>query len=242
MKKMLLALALALPSFAGAESIILTPANTVNFRGEVNDSSAQAAQTKLMELNRKRGAAKYPIYLVLDSPGGSISAGNDFIDYARTIRDVKTVTLFAASMASAIAEALPGERLITETGTMMFHRASVGLQGQISEGEVESRLAYIKSIVGVLEKRNADRLKIPLADYKARVVNEWWEIGSGAVSANMADRVVSLNCAQSLIDAREESFAQVFIFITKVTYSGCPLFRSPINESEDENKEESDEI
>ena len=67
---------------------------------------------------------KETIYIVVNSPGGSVTAGMKFITFANGIDNVKTITITAISMGSAIVEALPGERLIVPNATFMFHRAA----------------------------------------------------------------------------------------------------------------------
>lgn len=223
-----IAMLIAVPTMASPK-IVLTTANTVTFRGVVDGTSITKAQLKLVDLVKLRGKAKYPIYLVLDSPGGSIVAGQAFIEFAKNIPNLETITIFSASMAAGIVEALPGKRNITENGILMFHRASGGFEGQFEEGELESQLSLWKKIVRSMEQKNADRLGITLADYKARIVNEWWLFGSQAVLEKGMDQTVDLVCSQALIDERESVHQQVFIFTIESEFSGCPLFRAPLS-------------
>jgi ATP-dependent protease ClpP protease subunit len=214
---------------AQAAEIKLTTGNTVVFRGAVDGGSITKAQLKLAELATTRGKAQYPIYLVLDSPGGSIVAGDAFIQYAKTIPNVHTITIFAASMAAGIVESLPGKRYMAENGILMFHRASGSFEGQFEEGELESQLALWKHIVRSMEQRNADRLQIPLATYKQKVVNEYWLYGQQALVDKAADEMATITCSQQLTDERESVMQHVFVFSVKKEFSGCPLFRAPIS-------------
>lgn len=227
LKTVLLATFLAFSAFPQqiSSQIYLTSENTLTLRGEVNDESIGKLQNKLAELNAKRGSRNYALYLVLDSPGGSIDAGMAFIEYAKTVRNLHTISLFAASMASAIVQALPGERIGTETSMLMFHRAAGGFQGQFADGEVESRLNAAKQVVALLETKNADRMHMSLADYKQAVQNELWQFGSNAIGKSV-DRLVSLKCSDELIAGNTTETIQIFIFSVTVRYSNCPLFRS----------------
>jgi len=212
---------------AQKEIILLGTANTVTFRGEVNLGTVLEAQEQLIKLAINRGRAEYPIYLVIDSPGGSITDGLDFIRFAGAIRDIKTVTIFAASMASAIVEALPGERLMVENSALMFHRARGGVDGQFEDGELESRLIMIKRMVRRMEQVNADRLKLSLKDYKEKVKDELWMDENEALEQNGADRIVVLTCTPALINQStivSENIAGLFTINFK--FSACPLMRS----------------
>ncbi len=220
-------LALLFSVSANAAIINLTEKNTVTLRGPVDGNSVKKVQRELHDLSVKRGFANYPIFLVLDTPGGSIDDGEDLIQFAKSIRNLHTITLFAASMGSAIVQALPGKRLITEHGVQMYHRAKVGLSGQIEDGELEVRLTLIKNMVRALEQRNASRMSMPLQTYKKRVKDEMWFSASQAMAERAADAIVDLKCSDSLVKREERLSVQVFIFNINLAFSGCPLFRVP---------------
>lgn len=198
--------------------ILLTTANTVNLRGEINEFSVLRTQEALAKLEAARGSKDYPIYLVIDSGGGSIHDGLSFIEFAKTIKNLHTINLFAASMASAIQQALPGKRIGLANSVSMFHRASGGFQGQFSDGEVESRLKFSKDMVALLETANASRLQMSLADYKVKIVNELWIVGADNLTQHALDEIDTIKCETSLMDKAEVSGNTIF--------SGCPLFRT----------------
>lgn len=209
-----------------AKNIELTPDNIVVFRNEVSDDSVSKAQLDLAKKVAKRGTKTYTIYLVLDTPGGSISAGLNFIEFAKTVPNLETVTLFAASMGSAIVEALPGKRNIIDSGILMFHRAAGGVSGQFEDGELESRLAFYKKWVRNMENVNANRLNITLDAYKAKVKDEYWVSGKDAVTDKAADEVVSIVCSESLLDTHTtETFVFMGMFEIQVKFNGCPLIK-----------------
>jgi ATP-dependent protease ClpP protease subunit len=209
-----------------AETIKLTADNHVLIRTEIDDTSVSKAQVELASKVLKRGFRSYKIYLVLDSPGGSIDSGLSFIEFAKTIPNLETVTLFAASMASAIVEALPGKRHVIESGIYMFHRARGGVEGQFEDGELESRLNLYKKIVRNMEITNANRMGMSLELYKAQVKDELWILGSEAVAKKAADSVVNLECSQDLINSKTiETFNVMGLFEVQVQFSDCPLIR-----------------
>lgn len=213
---------------AHGETLNLNSLNTVTFRNEVTPDSTTDVLLKIAAANGTRGSKTYPIYLVIDSPGGSIMAGIAFIDAAKQTKNLRTVSIFAASMASAIVEALPGERLITPVGIMMFHRAAGGFSGQFETGELESQLDLVKTIVRTMEGVSAARMKLTLADYKQKVINQYWLLATQAVQNHAADKVVDIVCSQELID-RRESASQCDIFgCSDTEYSACPNMRYPL--------------
>jgi len=234
MSKLLLGLLLAATAITAAtsaqkrETVYLTPENTFIFRGAVDSGSVANALEKLTILVNKRVDENETIYLVLDSPGGSIFAGEQFIQAVKMFKNVKTISIFAASMAHAIAQALPGERLVAENGTMMAHRARGGVSGQIGTGELESQLKYIKSVILFMEKRNANRMDLSIEEYQKRVKDEYWAFGKSAVEEGMADRVVNIECSKDLIKKKIKSQIRTLFGSATVSMSGCPLYPYPI--------------
>lgn len=200
------------------KAIHLTPENTVSFDTQVDGGSVIAVSFKLIEKVILRGTQDYPIYLVMNCPGGSVYAGEKFIQFAKTIPNLKTVTIFAASMCSAIVEGLPGERLVTEHGVMMFHRAKGSFEGQFEDGEVEQQLALWKSIVRSMEQRNANRMSLSLEEYKAKVKDEYWVFGADNVVSKVSDRLVDIQCSNELID------------------QGCPLLGVPYKQQQEDEE------
>lgn len=226
MKKVLLML--LFPIMSIADVINLNPTNTIVFRGEVSNESVDYYQKKMHELLKVRGSKNYKIYLVMDSPGGSVFAGENFIQYLKTVPNVDTITLFAASMGSAIVQGNSGTRYIAQNGIMMFHRASGGLSGQFETGEVESRLSFFKSSVLAMEIRNALRMNTTIDNYKKAVVNELWLYGNQAVYKKAADKQIDIVCSSELIDKQDtQNIMLMGIIPISIKFSACPLFRTP---------------
>jgi ATP-dependent Clp protease, protease subunit len=200
--------------------------NTVTLRGEVN---GEVVQRVMKEISALRAAKpKETIYLVLDSPGGEVQAGGVFIEFLKGQENIKTITLFAASMASGIVEANKGERLITSSGILMFHRAVIGLKGQI-DGEIESELAFFKSMIEDLEKMNAERMNMSLREYREKIKDEYWIHGKQAVDKKAADKVVVIKCSNELINATSTIEFRSFFGNATIEYSKCPLFSDPVS-------------
>lgn len=224
--KYLLVLALTiscsgLVASSSPEQIVLTSQNSVLLLGEVNDQAVDNVMHDILDLREKNEKSK--IYISILSPGGNIDAGMRLIRFLKTQENVDTITVFGASMASGIVEGNPGERLILKDGTLMFHRATVTLSGQIDDGELESRLAYFKEIVDDMEKTNYERMMLTKADYKAYVKDELWLFGQRAIREHAADRIVSIKCSKELLKTKISMSIKVLIFSNTVEVSACPL-------------------
>lgn len=205
--------------------ITLEDANTVVLRGPVTGSSVGKTMKQLQKISRSI-SKNTPIYLVLDTPGGSISDGMDLIDFAKALpQKVNTITLFAASMGFHIAQSLD-TRYIAHDGTLMSHRARVeGLGGQV-KGELETRYKMLLRAVDMLDSVAASRLGMSLKDYEAMIVNEYWVFGFDAIGQKAADEQVLLKCGESL-DGTDTVEYQTLFGSAQVTFSKCPLIKEP---------------
>lgn len=211
---------------ATSETLTLSPENTVIFRYVFTKGTISQTVEKLLKLSSKMPDDS-TIYLVLDTPGGSVDAGNQLIAAARALpQEVKTVTLFSASMGFITVQSL-GERLITPNGVLMSHRARVGLRGQIY-GEFESRFKFIKEGITDIESRMAERLGLTAKAYRAKIFNEYWTEGSNAVAQKAADRTVSLACDKDSLGTYVDTI-RTFFGNVEVEWSHCPLVSSPLS-------------
>lgn len=205
--------------------IKLRTSNTVVLRGVVNYNSIKVVQKKLLELSSKL-PRKSSIFLVLDTPGGSVSAGMELIQVAQAIpQRVITVTNFAASMGFITAQYL-GPRYILPQGVLMSHRATAQISGQVP-GEINTRLASTMRLINDLEVVSSKRMKIPLRTYKSLIFGEYWTHGKYAVQDGAADRVVRATCGQSMLGTTKETVDTIFGPVI-VTWSKCPLISSPL--------------
>ena len=112
---------------------------------EVRDDNANAICAQMMLL-----AAEDPekdIYLYVNSPGGSITAGMAIYDTMQFIKpDVSTLCIgMAASMgAFLLAAGAKGKRFVLPNSTVMIHQPLGGFQGQASDIEIHAK--YILSL------------------------------------------------------------------------------------------------
>lgn len=211
------------------EVVTLNSNNTAVFRGVIEGSSVLKIQLRIAKLVAMRGLKSYPIYLVLDSPGGNLEAGSQLIEFCKIIPDLRTITVFGASMAAVAVELLPGERLITGNGELMFHRAAAQVSGQIEVGELESRMASLKELVLSLETSVAKRLSLSVVEYKAKIKNELWLSSSQALKERAVDKIIDISCSEELVDSRISMSLFTIFGEEKVIFSGCPTLRSPID-------------
>jgi len=227
MKKLFLVfiVGLFLSTISLAKTRVLKDTNTVTFRGVVTYKTVAEASQKLLKLSNKLGK-KEVIYLVLDTPGGYISAGLEFIQMVKALpQRVITITNFAASMGFIFVQNFDN-RYVLPHGTLMAHRAWMLEMGQVP-GEFNVRSNYWRKKIYDMEKTVAKRLGMSLREYRKFSYNEYWADGIDCVKDKTADKIVSARCGKSLVDTYEDTIATFFGPI-KVTWSKCPLITAPL--------------
>jgi ATP-dependent Clp protease protease subunit len=108
--------------------------------GPVNDAVANVVVAQLLFLESEN--PDKDIFLYINSPGGSVSAGLSIFDTMQFIKpDVSTMCLgMAASMGSFLLMAgAKGKRLALPNSRIMIHQPSGGAQGQATDIEIQAR-------------------------------------------------------------------------------------------------------
>lgn len=225
MRIFLLALLFVTSAFAETKVITLTKDNHINFNASVSGRYVAEKQLEVLKLVATSKAEEF--YIVINSPGGSITAGNAFIETVKsTGKTFHTITLFGASMAYNIAQNL-GKRYITPSGIMMSHRAKLsGLAGQIP-GELNSQLHLYEKMANDLHERAAKRVGISPKLYLKQIYDELWLFGGEAVKTNHADQEVLVKCDVSLNGTVSGKVA-TFFGMVEVIFSECPIITAPV--------------
>lgn len=105
--------------------------------GEVNDQMANTVIAQLLFLDAQD--SKKDIYMYINSPGGSVTAGLAIMDTMNFVKaDVQTIAMgMAASMASILlSSGTKGKRFALPNSTVLIHQPSGGAQGQQTEIEI----------------------------------------------------------------------------------------------------------
>lgn len=108
--------------------------------GEIEDNLANSVIAQLLFLDAQD--PEKDIYLYINSPGGSVSAGMAIFDTMNFIRaDVQTIAMgMAASMGSFLLTAgTKGKRFALPNAEIMIHQPLGGAQGQATEIEIAAR-------------------------------------------------------------------------------------------------------
>ena len=108
--------------------------------GEVTDPMASVVTAQLLFLEAE--APHKPLYMYINSPGGSVTAGMAMYDTMQYIRsEVHTIAMGqAASMGSLLlAGGAPGCRSTLPNASIMLHQPSGGAQGMASDIQIRAQ-------------------------------------------------------------------------------------------------------
>ncbi len=117
--------------------------------GEINDEVANLIVSELLYLNSLNNE---DIYLYINSPGGSVTAGMAIYDTMNFIKcDVSTICVgMCASMAAfLLSSGAKGKRVCLKNGEVMIHQPLGGVQGQATEIKI-----HAQRIIKLKEKLN----------------------------------------------------------------------------------------
>ena len=108
--------------------------------GPIDDNTANSVIAQLLFLDAQD--PEKDIYIYINSPGGSVSAGLAIFDTMNFVKaDVQTIAMgMAASMGSfLLAAGTKGKRFALPNAEIMIHQPLGGAQGQATEIEIAAR-------------------------------------------------------------------------------------------------------
>jgi len=158
--------------------------------GPVNDQSANVVVAQMLFLESEN--PDKDIYLYINSPGGSVTAGMSIFDTMQFVKpDVSTMCLgMAASMGSFLLMAgAKGKRVALPNSRVMIHQPSGGAQGQATDVEIHAR--EILKTRAQLNRIYAERTGQPLEKIEADMERDFFLDPEEAKTYGLIDQVIA---------------------------------------------------
>lgn len=158
--------------------------------GPVNDGTANLVVAQMLFLESEN--PDKDIFLYINSPGGSVSAGLSIYDTMNFIKpDVSTLCMgMAASMGSFLLMAgAKGKRISLPNAKIMIHQPSGGAQGQATDIEITAR-----EIIKTREQLNriyADRTGQSVEKIAADMERDYYMSPEEAKTYGLIDQVIA---------------------------------------------------
>lgn len=161
----------------------------VYFTQDFNPSSVANAIESIQQLNKE---GSEDIWLLLDSPGGSVLDGARLISVMESSKaHVNTVCMRLCASMAAMTHSYGFKRYSTDRAILMYHPASGGASGQIP-----NMLSLIGTIQRYVDKMNANvikRSKIPADEFNRAVAYELWVDAEDSLQKGLIDGIASLD-------------------------------------------------
>ena len=156
--------------------------------GEIDDAVANIVVAQLIYLEGKN--PDKDIFLYINSPGGSVSAGLAIFDTINYIKcDVSTICIgLAASMgAFLLASGTKGKRYALPNSEIMIHQPLGGARGQASDIEIQAK--HIQKIKQKINKILSERTSKPLEKIEKDTDRDYYMSPDEALKYGLIDKI-----------------------------------------------------
>ena len=157
--------------------------------GEVNDDTANLVVAQLLFLESED--PDKDIYLYINSPGGSITAGMAIYDTMQYVKpDVSTICIgMAASMGAFLLSCgAKGKRFALPNAEIMIHQPLGGFQGQATDIDIHAkRILKIKEKLNLILSENTNQ---DLEKLKRDVERDYFMEADEAKEYGIVDEVI----------------------------------------------------
>ncbi len=157
--------------------------------GPVNDQTANLVVAQMLFLESENPDKE--IFLYINSPGGSVSAGMSIYDTMQFIKpDVSTLCMgMAASMgAFLLAAGAKGKRIALPHARIMIHQPSGGSQGQATDIEIQAR--EILKLRELLNQILAERTGQAIEKIRTDSERDYYMSAAEAKDYGLVDQVI----------------------------------------------------
>ena len=154
--------------------------------GEITDSTANAIVSELLYLDSINND---DIYLYINSPGGSITAGFAIYDTMNYIKsNVITIGIGMCASMAAFLLSSGNKRCALKNTEIMIHQPLGGAQGQATEIQiVAERIIKLKEKINTILSKNT---KKPLSKIKKDVERDYYMSSNEALSYGLIDKII----------------------------------------------------
>lgn len=214
-------------SVSSLKHIVLQNNHFINLIGPVTRNSVDAILWELNDpsvqqvINETQKAT-----LFINSPGGSVHAGNHLIQYIRYLQS-RNITVDCIgenfmSMAFVIFQACD-HRMVMEHSIGMQHQMSFGLRGNIENmrNSFDMHDEINENIISMeLAKIGIDR-----QTYNEKIAHDWWIVGQDNINQNTADELILYSCSPEIYNIQQVRKEKISHFSFYIYTFKCPLFK-----------------
>lgn len=211
--------------FTSAKTINLNNNNFVSLVGPVTSKSVDDVIKSLNSKNINEFIQENGyINFYIDSPGGSVFAGNHLIQYLKTLQsldvDINCIGHNFMSMGFAIMQSCTNRYVVFDSIGMQ-HQMSLKMGGNIEN--FKSHFSLIERINNMLIDMEVKRINITTDEYKSKILSDWWLFGMENVEHGVADELVTVKCSPAVINEKIKKSESFMGFDFDIEMNKCPL-------------------
>jgi ATP-dependent Clp protease protease subunit len=212
-------------TFAIASTITLSSNNFVSLVGPVTASSVN----DVIKSFSSKGVVDYiednkKINLYINSPGGSVFAGNHLVQYIKTLQSqnvsVDCVGQNFMSMGFVIMQSC-SKRYAMFDSIGMQHQMSLGMKGNLENFKTHFNL--IERVNAMLIDMEIKKIGISKEEYLENILSDWWSYGIENVENNIVDELINVKCTPNVMIERLKKKESMFGFEFEIDMSKCPI-------------------
>lgn len=178
----------------------------IQFNTEFNEASVDTTIAAIKLANKQKKTA---IYLLFDSPGGSVYDGSRLISaIGSSVAPVYTVVTGLCASMCAMTEEYGKERYMMDRTTLMFHPASMQVMTQGEVDKVISRLSYGKRVIDKMDVHAALRSGQTYTEFKAKTEGEYWTDAEDALHDHLIDAIVDIDFIKQVPPTEASAFGK----------------------------------
>jgi len=145
------------------------------------------AQAKLLEYDSQ---GHDPIWIRINSPGGSVDAGLILIDTMKAVASpVHCIVESKAYSMAAIILTYCDRRYGYPHATYMLHEASYGTVGE--DPQNRSKLDFLTKYLDGVHEEIAKNISMDVKTYRARIRDAWWLLSDEALKIGLIHQVIT---------------------------------------------------
>ena len=169
-----------------AKGTITLTNRVIDLNGSIGFSMIKKAQKQFVKLDSQ---SSEPIWLRINSPGGSVDSGLILIDTFRASESpIYCLVESKAYSMAAITLLFCDRKYMMEHATIMLHEASYGTMGE--DPSNRARLEFLSNYLDKLHTELAKRIGMTHAQYRAKIRDAWWLMSDEAQKVGVVDAVV----------------------------------------------------
>lgn len=167
--------------------VVLTTDRIIDLNDGIGLPMIKAAQAKLLEYDAQSHA---PIWIRLNSPGGSVDAGLILVDTMAAIESpIHCIVESKAYSMAAIILTFCDRRYGYPHATYMLHEASYGTVGE--DPSNRSKLDFLTRYLDRIHERIASNIGMDLKTYRAKIRDAWWLLSDEAKKIGLIEEIIT---------------------------------------------------